>query len=375
MSRLRDVQYHAVIFSPDANGGPGNPKYELDADLLNLTWQQGLNFPGQAAFSLARFNAKLSGFAYMKDHVKIYRESDAGTKCVFAGKLVKPSETARDAVIYCWDYAAFLQRSRTGYRILYPEKTIKEIVDAEWNLAKTAGTSLFAFVATGVTETPLGLDNVTPIKTNNQFGVVDFDRLYLFYALAEISMANTSNTVVFEITREPPHTFNFWKNRSTQRTSYHFNYPGNLVDYDLDDGTDQIVNDLATVILDSTTGGQVEYALSDAASIAAGYRRLQGATTIKTLFGLASGTTETDQQKAALARMLTISAGIPRLVTAFPRQNELQPFDGWDLGDTFRTTIQKADRSGDRVDAYLKATGIAAAWTPEAGELTQVFLR
>lgn len=373
--RLRDVQYHAILFAPDGNGGPGMPKYELDADMLNVTWSQGLNFPGQAAFTLSRFNPKLTGFAFMQDHIKIYREDARGTKVVFAGKIVKPSESAKDAIIYCWDYAAFLQRSRTGFRVLYPEKTIKEIVDAEWAAAKAIGTSLFSFVATGTTETPLGLDNVTPIKTNNQFGVIDFDRLYLFNAMAEISMANTSNTVVFEITRDAPHTFNFWKNRSTQRTNYHFSFPGNLIDYDKDDGTDQQINDLATVILDPQTGSQVEYALADLASIASGVRRLQGATTIKTLFGITTGTTESDQQKAALARLLTISAGIPRLVTAFPRQNEFSPFDGWELGDSFRTTLMKADRSGDNLDAYLKATGIAAAWTPDAGELMQVFLR
>lgn len=374
MTRLRDIQYHVVLYSPDASGGPGLAKYELDSDVLNLTWQQGLNFPGQAAFSMGRFNPKLVDFDYMRDHVKIVREDSRATKTVFAGKIVKPAESAKDTIVYAWDYLAFLQRSRTGYRILYPEKTIKEIIDAEWALAKAAATSLFTFVTTGTTETPLGLDNVTPIKTNSQFGVIDFDRLYLFYAMAEISMANTANTVVFEITRTEPHTFNFWKNRSVDKTTYAFSYPGNLVDYALDSGHDQIINDLATVILDSTTGSQVEYALADNPSIAL-YRRLQSSTTIKTLFGLASGTTESDQQKAALARMLTISAGIPRLVTAFPRQGEITPFDGWDLGDAFRITLAKSDRSGDALDGYLNATGIAAAWTPEAGELVQLFLR
>lgn len=374
LGRIRRIQYHAVVFSPSATGGPGTPKYELDADMLNLVWQQGLNFPGQAAFSLSRFNPKLASFDYMRDHIKIWREDHRATKVVFAGKLVRPSVSAQDAIIYCWDYVAFLQRSRTGFRVLYPEKTIKEIVDAEWALAKAADKSLFEFVTTGTTETPLGLDGTTPIKTNNQFGVIDFDRLYLFYAMAEISMANTSNTVVFEITREEPHTFNFWKNRSVDKTAFHYNFPGNLIDYDLDTGHDQIVNDLATVIVDPTTGAQVEYALTDTASKDL-YRRLQSATTIRTLFGLNSGATESDQQKAALARLLTISAGIPRIVTAFPRQGEITPFHNWDLGDAFRTTIARADRAGDDIDAYLNATGIAAAWTPEAGELMQVFLR
>ena len=372
--RIRDITYHAVIFNPSATGGPGTPKYELDADLLNVVWQQGLNFPGQAAFSLSRFNPKLAGFDYMRDHIKIWREDSRATKVVFAGKLVRPSVSAQDAIIYCWDYMAFLQRSRTGFRTLYPEKTIKEVVDAEWALAKAADKSLFEFVATGTTETPLGLDGTTPIKTNNQFGVIDFDRLYLFFAMAEISMANTSNTVVFEITREEPHTFNFWKNRSADKTAFNFVFPGNLIDYDLDTGHDQIVNDLATVIVDPTTGAQVEYALTDTASKDL-YRRLQSATTIRTLFGLNSGSTESDQQKAALARLLTISAGIPRILTAFPRQGEITPFHGWELGDAFRSTIQKADRSGDEIDAYLNATGVAAAWTPEAGELMQIFLR
>jgi hypothetical protein len=375
MTRIHDVTYHAVVFAPDANGGPGVPKYELDTDILNLAWQQGLNYPGQAVFSMPRFNPKLAGFDYMRDHIKIYREDSRATKTVLAGKLIKPSESARDTIITCWDYQAFLQRSRTGFRTLYLEKKLgTEIVSPEWALAKAADVSLFAFVTTGTIQDPLGQDGVTVIKTNNQFGVIDYDRLFLFFSLAEIGMANTSNTVAFEITRETPHTFNFWKNRSSQKTSYHFNFPGNLIDYDLDSGHDQIINDLATVILDPSSGEQVEYALTDVASKNL-YRRLQGATTIKTLFGITTGTTESDQQKAALARLLTISAGIPKVVTAFPRQGEITPFDGWELGDSFRTTIQKPDRSGDSLDGYLKMSGIGGAWTPEAGELLQVFLR
>jgi hypothetical protein len=374
-TRLRDIAMHAVIYAPDANGGPGIPKWELDPDMLNVTWQQALNFPGQMALTLTRFNKKMADLNYMVDHIKLFREDARGLKTVFAGKIVKPDENVRDAIIYGWDYTSFLQRSRTGFRVLYPEKLIgTEIVAAEWALAKAVGTSPFAFVATGTIEDPLALDGVTKIKTNNQFGVVDFDRLYLFFAMAELSMANTSNTVVFEITRDPPHTFNFWKNRSTKRTNYSFVYPGNVIDYSLEDGHDQIVNDLATVIIDPTTGAQVEYALADVGSIAA-YRRLQSATSIKTLYGLNSGTTETDQQKAALQRLITVGAVPPSLYTIFPRQGELTPFDGWELGDTMRLNLAKADRSGDEVDAYKRVTGIAGAWTPEAGELLQLFLR
>jgi len=374
VSRIRAIQYHAVVFDADATGGPGVAKMELDADMLNLVWQQGLNFPGQAAFSLTRWNPKIASIQWMIDHIKIYRETAAGTKVVFAGKIIKPSYTARDLLVTCWDYASFLQRSRTGFRILYPNKLIgSEVVGPEWALAVAADKSPFAFVATGTIQDPLGLDGSTPIKTNSEFGVMDFDRLFLFYSMAELSMANTDNTVVYEITRETPHTFNFWKNRSTIRTNYSFS-DGALIDYDYSGNQDLIVNDIATVILDPTTGQQVEYALASTSSKDT-YRRLQTAVTIKTLFGLNSGTTESDQQKAALARMLKVSEVPPKLIVAFPRQGEFDPFVDCDLGDTFRASIRNAARTADELDAYMKWVGVAAAWTPEAGELIQVFLR
>jgi len=374
MAELRQIQYRAIVYSPAADGGPGLPKLELTPDVLNLVWQQGLNVPGQAAFSMTRWNKKLDVMDWMIDHIKIFRETPAGIKTVFAGKIIKSSYSARDVTVTCWDYASFLQRSRTGFRVMYPNKKIgTEIVGPEWALAKGVDKSPFTFVATGTIEDPLALDGATAIISNSEFGVIDFDRMFLFYALAELSMANTSNTVVFEITREAPHTFNFWKNRSTKRTNYSF-APGTQIDYDYSGNEDQIVNDIATIIVDPITGEQVEYGLTDTASKDL-YRRLQSAVTIKTLFGLNNGTTATDQQKAAMARMLSVGAIPPSMVVAFPRQNEFQPFVNCDLGDTFRVTIPLADRNGDELDAYMKWAGVTAAWTPDAGELLQVFLK
>jgi hypothetical protein len=373
--RTHDIQYHAIIFTQDANGGPGTPKMELDADMLNVTWQASLNFPGQAAFTLSRFNPKLADLLYMQDHIKIYRETKAGTTTVFAGKVIKPSKGPRDSIVYCWDYASFLQRSRTGYKTLYPNKKIgTEIMRPEWELAKNVASSPFAFVVSGTFEDPVGLDGATPIVVNSSFGVIDFDRLFTFHALAEMAMSNTSNTVVFEITRTTPHTFNFWKNRSTVRDTFHLSYPGNLIDYSLDPGHDEIVNDIATPITDATSGQQVEYVLTDETNMLT-YRRLQSAVTIKTLYGINTGTTETDQQKAALARIITQAVQVPKLLTAFPRQGEIEPFVGWDLGDQFRVTLQNPDRVGDELDTYLKCVGMSVAYTPEAGELVQLYMR
>ncbi len=375
MNRLHDIQYHVVLYEADANGGPGNPKFELTPDVLNLVWQQALNGASQAAFSMTRFNEKLASFLWMVDHVKVFRETDAGLRTVFAGKVIKPDETTRDTIVYCWDYMSFLQRSRTGFKTMYPSKTIKEIVDAEWALAKTVDTSPFAFVATGTTEAPLGSDDTTPITVNSTFGVVDFDRLYTFYALCEMSMANTDHTVVFEITREAPHTFNLWKNRSSPKEQFALVYPGNLIDYELDTGHDQLQNDIATVIIDQLTAEEVEYVVTSAASIASGVRRLQSAVTIKTLYGQNTGTTESDQQKGAVARILSQSVVAPKLLIAFPRQGVVEPFVGWDLGDTFRVTTRKHDKSGDSIDDWMACVGMGGSWTPESGELLQLYMR
>lgn len=374
MTRLRDVQMHAIVYSADANGGPGVPKLELDPDMLNLVWQQNLNAPGRAAFTMSRFNPKGSQILGMQDHLKLFREDSRGVRTVFAGKLVKPNYSGSDVIWYGWDYLAFLQRSRTGFRVEYPEKLIgTEIVSPEWALAKAVSNSPFAFVTTGTIENPLGVDGVTPIKTNEEFGVIDFTRLFVFFSLAEMAMANTANTVKFEITREAPHTFNFWKNYGSDITKYAFQFPGNLAAHDFDSGLDQYVNDIATVIGDGE-GDDAEHVALSADVATSPYRRLQDAIALRTLLGT-TGATESDQGKAALERMLQERLRTPKVVLLQPRQNEVGIFDGWDLGDNMRVTLQKADRSGDEYDGYAKIISIGAAWSPQHGELVQLYAR
>jgi len=373
-SRLRDVEMHAIVYSPDVNGGPGAPKLELDADMLNLVWQQNFNGPGRAAFVLSRYNPKLSQIDWMIDHLAIYREDSRATKQVFAGKLVKPQYSGSDVLCYAWDYLAFLQRSRTGFRTLYPGAKIgTEIVAPEWTAAKAVSNSPFAFVTTGTIEDPLAVDDATEITTNDEFGVVDFARLFTFFSLAEMAMANTAHTVKFEITREPPHTFNFWADLGSDKTKYALSFPGNLASHTYDAGYDEYRNDLASVVLDDD-GEQTEY-VAEAADVATSpFRRLQDAVQIRTLMG-STGATEADQGKAALHRMLQEAIRVPRLVLLQPRQGEITPFDGWDMGDNIRTTIQKADRSGDEYDGYHKISSVGAAWSPQHGEMLQLYGR
>lgn len=371
--RNRAVQYHAVVFGQDASGGPGAALCEVTPELLNLRWQVAQNLPGMAVFTLVRPNKKLALIEAMKTHVKIWREDATGLTPIFAGKIVKALPKATDVVVSCWDYKALLQLSRTGYMVLYPTKKIgTEIVSPEWVLAKGVDTSPLAFVTTGTIEDPLGSDGTTPITVNADFGVVLFNRLFTFYQLAEMAMANTDNNVVFDISRTEPHTFSFLKNKGNTITDVDFTFPGNLIDYDFDKGEDGIRNDRATVI--SGTAGDEPYVVADAANIAE-YRRLQDALSPATLVGETTGTTETDQTKAIMARLLRVGIRLPRTAILTPRQNEFRPFVDIDLGDKVRATITNDDDTGYRFNGNVRVTAFTAAWSQSAGELVAVAAR
>ena len=371
--RQRAVQYHAIVFGQDVNGGPGAPLCEITPELLNLRWQVAQNLPGMAVFTLVRPNKKLALIEGMKTHVKLWREDASGLTPIFAGKIAKVMPKATDAIVTAWDYKALLQLSRTGYMTLYPNKKIgTEIVSPEWVLAKNTDTSPLAFVATGTIENPLGSNGTTEITVNQDFGVVLFNRLFTFYQLAEMAMANTDNNVVFDISRSEPHTFSFLKNKGNVVTGLDFTFPGNLIDFDFDKGEDGIRNDRATVI--SGTAGDEPYVVSDPTNIAE-YRRLQDALSPATLVGETTGTTETDQTKAIMARLLRVGIRTPRTLVLTPRQSEFRPFVDIDLGDKVRATVVNDDETGTRFNGNIRVTAFTAAWSQTAGELIAVAAR
>lgn len=379
----RLVQMHAFLYGQNASGGPGTLKRDLTPYLLNTFWQRSMNLAGRAAFALPRSSELNNVIVPGVDHLMLWRETpDDGPELVFQGKIADTSIIVTDVVWQAFDYLSYLQRSRAGYRTLYPEKNIgSEIISPEWLLARNANRSPLAFVTTGTIQNPLGIDGVTPVKTNTKFGLMMQDRLFLFYALAEMAMVNTTNNVVFEITlNETAPQFNFWRNRGTQKTDPVLSWPGNLTAFSYAPGYLQYVNDLASVVKKATGGGQEEYQLDatdlgrDAALTT--YRRLQQAVSVSTLAGLASAGTESDQMKAAVNRMLVDSMRLPKMFVAIPRMNEIKPFDGWDLGDKLMVFVQKAgDEDTDEVSQYLRVVSVAAAWRPDAGEGMQLYLR
>lgn len=373
---LRHVPYHVLLYSPDGSRGPGAALAELDPWVLNLAWSQTLNMSGQAVFTLSRKAPVLDLIAPMRTHVKVFRQDSGGTvRTVFAGRVSKADRGNSDAVVSCVDYAGFLARSRTAYDLKYAQKLIgTEVVAPEWSSARGVADSPLAFVATGTIEDPLGDDGLTAMKTNAEFGVSLFDRLFTFYNLAELSMANTDNSVVWEVTREAPHTFNFWRNRSANRTAASFVSPGTLASLSFDGGDEQVANDLATPLANPDGGAGSAYQLEDATSIAT-YGRLQAAVSLDTLIGITStADNKVDQSKAALARLLKERLRPAKLVAAMPT-SPLDVFNGWDLADNLRTTIAKSDRATDFHDAYLRVSTVAAVVQADHGEQSVVYLR
>lgn len=371
-TRVRDVQYHAYLYAPDGSGGPGALKADLTPYLLNVIWQKGLNLAGMTAFTLVRPNPVVDQIAWMVDHIKLFREDDNGTVTILAGKMVKPQFGSGDVVCLAWNYMAFLQLSRTGYNVEYPNKKLgTEIVAVEWNLAKTAASSPLAFVATGTIEDPLAIDGVTPVTTNDDFGVVLFNRLFTFFQIAEMAMANTSNTVIFGISDTTPHTFSFLKNGGTARPLL-LTYPGNLAEHDYQPGYELVRNDRATVIT-GADGADEPYVVEDAASIAT-YRRLQDALSLRTLVGLTANPVEADQVKEGMARMLKEGIRTPKNMLLWPRQGLIAPGSNLELGDTIAVRLRN-EATGTLYASSARVVQMAGAWQPGAGELIQLQAR
>ena len=93
------------------------------------------------------------------------------------------------------------------------------------------------------------------------------------------------------------------------------------------------------------------------------------------MIGINTQTIETDQQKAGMQRLLTEKLRQVRVAQFYPRQGEINPFDGWQLGDEFRVALQNPARSGDGFDGWLQALNVQCAWTPDQGELVSLLMR
>jgi len=326
-------------------------------DAVSVGWSWYSRRPAKAFFTLRQGSIHNVRLLPLKHHVRIFYINEAtgfGPKLVFSGRLNEPDSSTPDVVWSAWNYLADLSLSRSGYRQLYPTKTIgTEIAAVEWAAAKAATFSLFGHVATGTIENPLDSGGANPVKTDSRFGVIDVPRLLLMFDLSEIGRANTPNNVTYEITREPPFTFNFWKNRGSAYTVKQLGLGHAVRDYRYVPGFAALRNDLAT-IGSTASGGATEIIKTDEAS-AAEWGRRQDVFTIKTLAGLAGAPSEADAQTAITAQAVKQATKLSNNLQLDLREQLFEPFDGWDLEDTARVQIK---RGRDDIDAAYRILGI-----------------
>jgi hypothetical protein len=324
------VEYCLELYTSDGSFGPNVRLGELWG-ARNCGWSAYDRRPAKAFATLSQLDPLLSQLVPLTTHVKVWRIAPSGNVNVFSGKFIDSDETGDDVVLMFYDYLAELSMSRAGFKTLYQSKMVgTEIVSPEWTLAKGVLYSPLAFVTTGTIEDPLGTDGVTPIKSSPQFGLLDQNRLQLFYDLSEMGRANTVNQVTFGISRTSPHTFTFLKNAGSLR-DFGLVLNGNVTNYRHLPNWTSYRNDLATVGLNSA-GGPSEIVKTDEVEAAARSRR-QDVFTIRTLLGISGAATEADQQQAVAARMLKQATQQQPTVLLQIMPGTLEPFTGWDIND------------------------------------------
>jgi hypothetical protein len=337
-------------------------------DIRNLGWSRYDRLPGRGFFTLYQSSPHLASIVPITTHARITRCAAAGNVEVFNGVVTDYNSTGDDVLFDIYDYGSLLSLSRSGYRTMYPTVAIGTgVVSPQWLLARNATNSALGFVTTGTIENPLGTDDVTVIKTNAQFGLMDQMRFQLFYDMTEMGRANTVNQVTFEITRTAPFTFNFWADKgSLVDTPLVLN--GTVSEYQYAPNWSAYRNDLATL---GTTvgGGAVEVVKTDPASIAA-FSLRQDVFAIKTLAGISGSAVEADQQQAVAARVLkSATEGAPSLwVTLVP--GVIEPFTGWDINDMMPTEIVNG---ADSITGNWRVAG-ARAIVDEPGERLQLLI-
>lgn len=338
------------VFADSTGHGPGACVGIIN-DAQRIGWSWYSRYPAPLYFTLPQHSASnqllVPGLSHLK--ATYYDPADGYSAVIWTGRILEPDESANDVVWTAYSYLAELALSRTGYSVKYPSKKIgSEVVTPEWERDESSGkfenygakvqtNSLLAHVATGTIQNPLDTAGTASMLTDPKFGVIDVPRLLLFFDLTEIGRANTDNNVTFEITRTPPATFNFWRNRGTAITSRVLTFPADIIDYRRVRGIAAIRNDLATI---GTKGGSSTEIVARVASGDYGHTlfgRRQDVFTIRTLSGypnISKTEAQEDAQTKITKRAVAEAAKPARNLMVRLREGAFRPFDGWDIEDS-----------------------------------------
>ncbi len=220
--------YNVQVFAFGASFGIGT----LLADfkyVKNLGYADTLNDVPEAFFTIDQDDPQLAAVAGYegKAHVRILRNNEV----VWAGWYgMEHDANERDVVFTCYGYLAGLYFLASAWNVQYKAATIGTIVSDAWTRAKTTiASSPLAFVTTGTLESPVTTSGGATAITLPQYGMFYKRLLFTMKEMAALSISDTTNTVVFEITHALAPTFNFWKNRGTNRPDVVWEWGDGLV--------------------------------------------------------------------------------------------------------------------------------------------------
>jgi len=203
------MKYRVQVYDLDATFGPNNLLVEFDKT-KNLGYADYANDVPEAFFTIDQDDSRLTLLRgeTKTAFVKIYRNTDL----VWAGRLGEHHATYRDVVFYCYGALAGLFLLVSDWNMAWTNEQVDTIVTDLWTLAKTTRTdSPVGWVTTGTIQAPVTTSGGATPFVLPTYKVYYKKILSCLRELSAISIGNTTNTVLFEIT--PAGVFNFWKNR------------------------------------------------------------------------------------------------------------------------------------------------------------------
>lgn len=206
------TSYRVQIWTMNAAASfaPGTLVAEFEK-AMNVGWADYLLDVPEAFFTLAQDDPKITLLRSYKNaaYVKIYRDSTL----VWGGILGEWEANDNDVIFYCYGHLALLYLVFSDWNSAYTNAQIDTIVDTEFDYVKGLTNSIAGWLTKGTIEAPVTTSGGATAIVLPSYKLFYKRFLYTLREMASISIGDTTNTVVFEVT--PDGTFNFWKNRGS----------------------------------------------------------------------------------------------------------------------------------------------------------------
>lgn len=227
-----NIDYQVVVrgFNNAAGGdfSPGAIIAIVD-NPTNLAWTEYVNEVGEAFWTLAQKDPKVAllltteALLNYRPHVQIYRNEEL----VWAGWLGEVDENDTDIIFYAYSYLSGFYDLLEHYNAKWTGQTVATIVEAAFDQAQALTDSRVAWFTQGTIENPVTTSGgatgiIVPLYRAPYKRI-----LSVFREMAALSISDTTNHVIFEVT--PAGVFNFWKNRKATVQDTRSSYGGGMV--------------------------------------------------------------------------------------------------------------------------------------------------